>query len=77
MNYYRLYFFDGSGRIEHVREFEASDDVHAIWQAGEWRGSAQMELWSGARKIKFWEQRQVWSSFGITSPDRDGQSSNL
>jgi hypothetical protein len=57
MPYYRLYFFAGStGRIEQFREFEIHDDLAAIRQAHEWRSIAPMELWSGARKIRRWDE---------------------
>jgi hypothetical protein len=55
MAYYRLYFFGHRNRIEQFREFEVSDDFTAIHQAAEWRGSAPMELWSGARKVRRWD----------------------
>lgn len=55
MNYYRLYFLDAGGGIEHAREFEAANDLYALQQAAQWRGPAAMELWSGARKVKDWD----------------------
>lgn len=55
MSYYRLYFLDARGSIEHFREFEAHDDLFALRQAAHWRGPAAMELWSGARKVRDWE----------------------
>jgi hypothetical protein len=57
MAYYRLYFFAGrNGRIDQFREFELADDFAAIRQAAQWRGPAPMELWSGARKVRCWDQ---------------------
>ena len=56
MAYYRLYFFDGSGSIEHVREFELQHDVVAVQQAAQWRKHRRMELWSGARTVKQWDE---------------------
>jgi len=57
MTYYRLYFFTGpSGRIDQFREFEMPDDLAAIRQAALWRGTAPMELWSGARKVRRWDE---------------------
>lgn len=35
MTYYRLYFFDGSGSIEHFREFELQHDFVAVQQAAQ------------------------------------------
>jgi hypothetical protein len=55
MAYYRLYFFDRSGHIEHFREFEAPDDPAAIAQGADWRELEAIELWRGGRKIKRWE----------------------
>ncbi len=54
MAYYRLYFLDGFGHIEHFREFEAATDLAAIVQADEWRSRSAMELWSGRRKVRHW-----------------------
>lgn len=54
MSYYRLYFLDTGGGIEHSREFEAPNDLYALQQAVQWRGPAAMELWSGARKLRDW-----------------------
>jgi hypothetical protein len=56
MAYYRLYFFGCGNRIEQFREFEVSNDLAAIRQAAEWRGTVAMELWSGARKVRRWDQ---------------------
>lgn len=56
MAYYRLYFFDCSGSIEHFREFELQHDFVAIQQAGQWRKCRRMELWSGARMVKGWDE---------------------
>ena len=56
MAYYRLYFLDGSGSIEHFREFELQHDVVAIHQAAEWRKNQAMGLWTGARMVKRWDR---------------------
>lgn len=58
MAYYRLYFLNGSNRIEHFREFEAITDLVAMAQADEWRTLGAMELWSGQRKVRRWEPLQ-------------------
>jgi hypothetical protein len=55
MAYYRLYFFDCRTHIEHFREFEAITDAQAVEQSDEWRGMNAMELWSGRRRVKYWE----------------------
>ena len=55
MAYYRLYFLDGLGHIEHFREFEADTDAAAVAQADEWRMLNAMELWTGQRKVKRWD----------------------
>jgi hypothetical protein len=55
MAYYRLYFFDCGAHIEHFREFEAITDTKAIQQSDEWRDTSAMELWSGRRRVKYWE----------------------
>ena len=55
MAYYRLYFFDCGAHIEQFREFEAITDAKAIQQSHEWRGMNAMELWSGRRRVKYWE----------------------
>ena len=64
MAYYRLYFFGCGNRIEQFREFEVSDDFAAIRQAAEWRGTVPMELWSGARKIRRWDEYRSASDGG-------------
>ena len=56
MAYYRLYFFDGGGSIENFREFELQHDLVAIRQAAEWRKEQTMELWTGVRMVKRWDQ---------------------
>jgi hypothetical protein len=56
--YYRLYFLDGSNRIEQFREFEAITDLVAIAQADEWRDRGAMELWSEKRKVRRWAALQ-------------------
>jgi hypothetical protein len=55
MGYYRLYFLNGGGHIDHFREFYADTDAAAVAQAADWRGHVAMELWSGQRKVKGWE----------------------
>lgn len=55
MAYYRLYFFDGSGRIHQFREFELDHDLLAIRQAAEWRSTEAMELWTGTRMVRRWD----------------------
>lgn len=55
MAYYRLYFFDSSGRIHHFREFELDHDLLAIQQAAEWRSTDAMELWTGSRMVRRWD----------------------
>lgn len=59
MAYYRLYFLDGFGHIEHFREFEAPTDLAAIVQADEWRDLGGMELWSGGRRVRHWLPQTV------------------
>jgi hypothetical protein len=55
--YYRLYFMDRfSGHIDHVREFEAEDDVRALATAERWSTGQPMELWNRQRKIKRWSE---------------------
>lgn len=60
MNYYRLYFMDRfSGHIDHFREFEAADDSAALCIAQNWRNGQAMELWTGQRKLKHWDDESV------------------
>jgi hypothetical protein len=55
MAYYRLYFFDGSGRIQRFREFELDHDWLAIQHAAAWRSIEAMELWTGTQRVRRWE----------------------
>ena len=60
MGHYRLYFMDRfSGHIDHVREFEAVDNVDAIAIANDWHQGGPMELWSRHHKLKRWDQQSV------------------
>lgn len=60
MPYYRLYFMDRySGHIDHVREFEADDDVGALAVAEGWREGRPMELWHLNRKLKHWDTESL------------------
>jgi len=60
MPYYRLYFMDRfSGHIDHVREFEADDDVDALAVAEDWREGRPMELWYLNRKLKHWDTESL------------------
>lgn len=76
MAYYRLYFFDGTDRIEHFREFELSDDLLAIQQSAEWRCAAPMELWTGTRMVRRWDRVPnsdcAWPA--VLSPARHAQT---
>lgn len=56
MAYYRLYFFDGSGRIRRFREFELQHDLQAVQQAADWRSNEPMELWTGTRMVMRWDR---------------------
>lgn len=57
MQYYRLYFMHRrSGHIDHFREFEAEDDLHAIAIAEGWREDARMELWNRERRLRQWDE---------------------
>jgi hypothetical protein len=55
VQYYRLFFFDGAGRIERAHEFEAVDDPAAIEISVGWREGRTMELWQRDRKIRRWD----------------------
>ncbi len=60
MAYYRLYMMDRfSGHIDHVREFEATDDGGAVAVAQGWHEGAPMELWSRHHKVKRWTEAQL------------------
>lgn len=55
---YRLYFFDGSGRIASPPyEFEAPNDETAIRIAEAWREGRSIELWNRDRKVYCWVTR--------------------
>lgn len=55
MAYYRLYFLDRAGHIQHFREFEGSTDAAALRQSEEWREERlAMELWSCRRRVASW-----------------------
>lgn len=52
MPLYRLYHLnDFSGHIDRDEEFHASDDVEAIHRVQARPRLANMELWSGGRKV--------------------------
>ncbi len=60
MGHYRLYFMDRfSGHIDHVREFEAVDNIDAIGIANDWHQGGPMELWSRYYKLKRWDHMRV------------------
>lgn len=52
--FYRLFFFDGAGRLVKAHEFEATDDSAAIAVSESWREGRRMELWHRDRRIKQW-----------------------
>lgn len=54
MQEYRLFFFDGDGRISHAHEYLAEDPNSAVKIASAWREGRQMELWQRDRKITCW-----------------------
>ena len=57
MPYYRLYFMDRfNGHIDHFREFEAENDETALTISEGWQEDRPMELWSGQRKLKHWDE---------------------
>jgi hypothetical protein len=49
MPYYGLYHVND--RFAGVDDFEADDDVRAVRQAKSFKGTANAELWCGARKV--------------------------
>ena len=50
MVWFRLYFLSGE-RITSFNEFEAADDSDALRLATELAAGADVELWSGKRKV--------------------------
>jgi hypothetical protein len=42
--------------VRSFREFEADEDATAIAECENWRDSNAMELWSGRRKVRRWEE---------------------
>lgn len=54
MPWYRLFHLNG-GHIFHADEFEAEDDVAAVRLAEQRTGQHALELWSGARRVKFFD----------------------
>jgi len=57
MVYYRLYQLRGPrNEVESFHEFHADGDSAAVALAEPWRGLNPMELWSGHRKVRRWEQ---------------------
>ena len=58
MSYYRLYFLNPQGsRIERFEELHAADDFEAINAASKVAGKQPLEMWSGARKVRYFEPR--------------------
>jgi hypothetical protein len=55
MQQYRLFFFDGGGRLIKAHESVAQDDEQANWIAEGWREGRQMELWHRERKLRCWD----------------------
>ena len=54
---YRLYFLESvDGLISYSHEFEADCDELAVPIAEGWRQNRRAELWTGARKVKTWDQ---------------------
>jgi hypothetical protein len=54
---FRLYFISPvNGRFERVHEFEAATDDEALGVVASVGGSQVMELWSGARHVKTFEE---------------------
>ena len=52
---YRLFFFDGNGRLNRApHEFAAHDDDEATIIAEAWREGRKMELWQGDRRLRCW-----------------------
>ena len=57
MVYYRLYLLRGpKNEVESFREFHAPDDASAIARGETWRNVNPMELWSGHRKVRRWDE---------------------
>ncbi len=60
MAYYRLYVLSGpGGRFIAFEEIEAADDVEAVRRAQDHLGPKPLELWCGARKVKFFAATQA------------------
>ena len=52
---YRLFFFDGNGRLNRApHEFFAQDDKEALSIAEAWREGRKMELWQRGRRLRCW-----------------------
>lgn len=54
MQEYRLFFFDGDGRLTAAHEFHAADDADAARRAESGREGRRMELWQRERKVRSW-----------------------
>ncbi len=57
MFYFRLYFFSGA-RIISVEDFHADSDAEAVAKAGEYVGPLTLELWSGSRRVHWFDAQQ-------------------
>jgi len=56
MGYYRLYFLNARGsHIERFTAIEAGDDAEAIRLADAYHDGDPMELWSGGRLVRRFE----------------------
>jgi hypothetical protein len=51
MLHYRLYYFDGSGRIVNARSLTAEDDQAALALLAGDVHEGRLELWEGARLV--------------------------
>lgn len=54
MHEYRLFFFDGAGRLMDAQEYLADHDERAIRVAELRREGRQMELWQRDLKLRCW-----------------------
>lgn len=51
---YRLFFFDGTGRLNRAPNEFFAQDKEALSIAEAWREGRKMELWQGDRKLRCW-----------------------
>ena len=54
MHEYRLFFFDGDGRLTMAHQFHADGDSQAVRIAESWREGRKMELWEHERRVRCW-----------------------